>query len=88
MADYRLQSLSRVKLSPVNENQGLDFHLTFQSSKSRQDTVQFQLSSNHAMAILNALMGMQRKFGWPLPAPSQPYGAPFLRVVVDNSENE
>lgn len=86
MTDYLLTGLSQVRLSPVEENTALRFHLTFQPEKSRQDTVQFQLPSAQAMAVLHALMTMQRKHGWPLPAYARPSGQPSLQVVVDNSE--
>lgn len=84
MAKHEFHSLTRLELTPVTENQELRFHLTFQSSASRQDTVEFRLSSDHAMVVLSALMGVQRKLGWPLPG--RPSGKHSLRVVVDNSE--
>ena len=84
MADYRFNGLSEMKMTPVEENGALHFHLTFQSRASRSDTIQFQLSSADSMSVLNALMGVQRRMGWPLP--SRPSGKPSLRVVVDNSE--
>lgn len=86
MTDYRFSGLSELKLSPVEGNEALRFHLTFQSKEHHSDTIQFQLSSADSMSFLNALMGMQRKFGWPLPAYARPSGKPSLRVVVDNSE--
>jgi hypothetical protein len=87
MADYKFSDLVSVKFSPVNENRELHFHLTFASQESHPNTVQFRLSSAHAMAILNGLMTIQRNMGWPLPSYSRPSGKPSLSVVVDNSED-
>jgi len=85
MTDHHFSGLSRIHLQTVG-NEELCFRLTFRSTDGRPEIVQFQLSSADSMAFLNALMGIQRKTGWPLPSYSRPSDKPSLRVVVDNSE--
>jgi hypothetical protein len=67
MADYQFKNLTSLTVKPLGEDQGLEFHLTFQSTTSRQDTIRFQLSPKPAMVLLQVLKQMQEKFDWPMP---------------------
>ena len=76
------EGLSRIELKPLNENE-IRFHLTFRSN-SRTRSVQFDVSSDSAMALLQTLKGMQAKFGWQPRSRSRP--RPALTVVPSSEK--
>jgi hypothetical protein len=86
MAEYKFEKLTRFAVKPLGKDEGLAFRLSFHSGKDRQDTIQFQLSSKHAMIFLHALKRMQEKFDWPMPKKTSK--KPALRVVVDNDKKD
>jgi hypothetical protein len=81
------RDLSNVRLEPRDENSVLRFHLTFASSSQNRNSqvVQFDVSSDHAMAILNALQTLQAKHGWRLPSYRRK-GRPTLKIVQNEDE--
>jgi hypothetical protein len=78
---------SQAEFLAVNENSGLRFRLTFQSS-SKTDVVQFDLPSGQAMAILHALQTVQRRRGWRMPYGPPQHRRPNLKVVRPSSDDE
>jgi hypothetical protein len=87
MPTYHFENLSQLTVKPLGSDQGLGVGLTFQSTRHRRDTIQFELSPKEAMCFLQLLKEMQQKFAWAVPDFSlETSGKPSLRVVVDNSE--
>jgi hypothetical protein len=87
MAIYHFENLSQLTVKPLGSGQGLGGGLTFQSTRHRRDTIQFELSAKEAMCFLQLLKEVQQKFAWAAPEFSlEVSGKPSLRVVVDNSE--
>jgi hypothetical protein len=78
------ERISKVRLEPRDGNSTLRFHLTFQTSLSRPEIVQFDLSSDGATALLYALKGLQAKHGWRMPSYARPSNPPTLTVVSDD----
>ena len=80
-------ALSKVRLEPRDENLVLRFHLTFEPSSQNRNgqLVQFDVSSDQAMAILNALQTLQARHGWRLPSYRRK-GRPNLRIVETDDE--
>ncbi len=82
--------LSNLQLETRDENTTLRFRLTFQSSSrskpsSHVETVQFDVSVDDAMSILNALQTLQAKHGWHLPSYRRK-GRPTLTIVPSGDD--
>jgi hypothetical protein len=89
MGSYHFENLSQLTLKPLGAGQGLAVDLTFQSTRHRRDTIQFELSPKEAMCLLQLLKEVQQRFAWAVPDFSLEVSAkPSLRMVVDNSNTD
>ncbi len=79
------RGLSKILLEPREKNSILRFHLTFRSSSSQTRKIQFDLSSDDAMAFLHALQTLQRRHGWRVPF-GPPRGKPNLTIVSSDGD--
>jgi len=80
------RGLTKILLEPKDKNSTLRFHLTFRSSSSQTRKIQFDLSSDDAMAFLHALQTLQRKHGWRIPF-GPPRGKPHLTIVSSDDSD-
>jgi hypothetical protein len=72
--------LARINFKPIRENSALLIRLDLKSS-FRTRSVEFQIDSGKAMALLRELQQFQTKFAWQPAKPLGPKGRPRLRVV-------
>jgi hypothetical protein len=79
------RGLAKILLEPRDKNSTLRFHLTFRSSSHQSRKIQFDLSSDEAMAFLHALQTLQRKHAWRVPFGPQ-RGKPNLTIVSSDDD--
>jgi hypothetical protein len=75
--------LTTIELKPLNEGERLQFRLCIESGLNVQ-TVQFEATSDAAMALLSALERLQIHYRWRMPSYRPRRGKPKLSVVKDD----
>jgi hypothetical protein len=78
-------TLTRVHIRPVPNKTRFRFHLLF---RELEQSVEFEIPYSDAMAIMDALQGLQRKHGIPIPESLRPTrGKPTLSLVKTDDDD-